>query len=328
VKPTLAERYRDRLPLTDSTPIVSLGEGSTPLVRAERLSERLDAEIFLKLESMNPTGSFKDRGMTVAVSKAVEEGAQAVICASTGNTASSAAAYAARAGLPALILQPRGAVASGKLAQTRMYGARVLEVRGTFDEALSAAQELSERGSHALVNSVNPYRLEGQKTAAFELVEELGRAPDVLALPYGGGGNTSAYGKGFLEAGSTIPRILAVEASDRSTTVASAIRIVQPIHVDEVDEVVRRTEGAVVTVSDEALLEAWRLLAGEGVFCEPASAASVAGLYAADIEPRSRIVCVITGHGLKDPETAIRHSPQPAEVDPDPDAIAAAAAAV
>ncbi len=327
VKTVLAERYRDRLPITDSTPIVSLGEGSTPLVRAERLSARLGVEVFLKLESMNPTGSFKDRGMTVAVSKAVEEKAQAVICASTGNTASSAAAYAARAGLPALILQPQGAVASGKLAQTRMYGARVLEVRGTFDEALAAAQELAERGTHALVNSVNPYRLEGQKTAAFEIIEELGRAPDVLALPYGGGGNTTAYGRGLLEGGSTIPRILAVQASDRSTTVASAIRIAQPIHAEEVDEVVGRTEGAILTASDEALLEAWRLLATEeGLFCEPASAASVAGLFATELEPGSRIVCVITGHGLKDPETAARHSPQPAEVEPDPDAIAAAVA--
>jgi len=323
---TVIERYRDRLPVTDATPIVSLGEGSTPLVRSARLSERLGAEIFLKLESSNPTGSFKDRGMTVAVSKALEEGAQAVICASTGNTASSAAAYAARAGLPALILQPEGAVASGKLAQTRMYGARVLEVRGTFDEALAAARALADRGTHALVNSVNPYRLEGQKTAAFELVEELGRAPDVLALPYGGGGNTTAYARGFLEAGSTMPRILSVQAADRSTTVASAIRIAEPIHAGEVDDALRQTEGALLTVGDEAILDAWRLLAAyDGVFCEPASAASVAGLLSEPPPSGSRVVCVITGHGLKDPKTAVRLSPPPVQVDPDPDAIAAAA---
>jgi threonine synthase len=326
MKPALAERYRERLPISDTTPIVSLGEGSTPLVRSERLSARLGAEVFLKLESSNPTGSFKDRGMTVAVSKALEEGAQAVICASTGNTASSAAAYAARAGLPALILQPEGAVASGKLAQTRMYGARVLEVRGTFDEALAAARVLADRGTHALVNSINPYRLEGQKTAAFELVEDLGRAPDLLALPYGGGGNTTAYAKGFVETGSTIPRILAVQAADRAATVASAIRIADPIHVDEVDEAIRRTEGAVATVLDDAILDAWRLLAAEeGLFCEPASAASVAGLLAEPPEQGSCVVCVITGHGLKDPETAVRLSPQPIGVEADPDAIAAAA---
>ena len=321
----LAERYRDRLPISESTPIVSLGEGGTPLLLSERLSERLGADVYLKLELANPTGSFKDRGMTVAVSKALEEGAQAVICASTGNTASSAAAYAARAGLPALILQPEGAVASGKLAQTRMYGARVLEVRGTFDQALAAARELADRGTHALVNSVNPYRLEGQKTAAFELVEGLGRAPDVLTLPYGGGGNTTAYAKGFLEAGSTIPRILTVQAAERAATVASAIRIADPIHAQEVDDAIRRTEGAILTVTDDAIVEAWRQLASEGVFCEPASAASVAGLVAEPPPPGARVVCVVTGHGLKDPETAVRLSAPPAQVDPDPDAIAAAA---
>jgi threonine synthase len=322
----LIERFRDRLPVSDTTPIVSLGEGSTPLVRAERLSARLGADVFLKLESSNPTGSFKDRGMTVAVSKALEDGARAVICASTGNTASSAAAYAARAGLPALILQPEGAVASGKLAQTGAYGARLLEVRGSFDEALTAACELADRGTHALVNSLNPYRLEGQKTAAIEIVEELGRAPDTLALPYGGGGNTPAYLKGFLEAGAGIPRLLAVEACDRSATVASAIRIAAPVHAHEVAEAIERSEGAVVTVSDDAILEAWRLLAREeGIFCEPASAASVAGLLARPPDTDASVVCVVTGHGLKDPETAARLSPSRPAVDPDPDAIARAA---
>jgi threonine synthase len=323
----LAERYRERLPLTGSTHIVSLGEGSTPLVRADRISERLGVELWLKLESSNPTGSFKDRGMTVAVSKALEEGARAVVCASTGNTAASAAAYAARAGIPAVILQPAGAVALGKLAQARAVGARVLEVRGSFDQALRAALELAARGTHALVNSLNPYRLEGQKTAAFEIVEELGSAPDVLALPYGGGGNTSAYLKGFLEAGSSMPRILAAQAAERSTTVASAIRIADPVHAAEVDEAVRRSEGAIVTVSDADILEAWRELASdEGVFCEPSSAAGLAALGLARLKPGSRVVCVITGHGLKDPETVARTAPEPIAVDPDPDAIAEAAA--
>jgi len=323
----LAERFRDRLPIGETTPVVSLGEGSTPLVRAERISRRLGVELWLKLESSNPTGSFKDRGMTVAVSKALEEGARAVVCASTGNTAASAAAYAARAGIPAVILQPAGAVALGKLAQARAVGARVLEVRGSFDQALRAALELAARGTHALVNSLNPYRLEGQKTAAFEIVEELGSAPDVLALPYGGGGNTSAYLKGFLEAGSSMPRILAAQAAERSTTVASAIRIADPVHAAEVDEAVRRSEGAIVTVSDADILEAWRELArDEGVFCEPSSAAGLAALGLDRLEPGSRVVCVITGHGLKDPETVARTAPEPIAVDPDPDAIAEAAA--
>jgi threonine synthase len=322
----LAERYADRLPLDASTPIVTLGEGGTPLLPAPRLSERLGLDVWLKWEGANPTGSFKDRGMTVAVSLAVGQGARAVVCASTGNTAASAAAYAARAGLPALVLQPAGAVALGKLAQARALGARVLEVRGSFDEALAAARELAARGTHALVNSLNPHRLEGQKTAAFEIVEELGRPPDVLALPYGGGGNTCAYAKGFEETGARPPVILAVQASERAATAASAIRIAEPVHAPDVEQALTRTGGKVVTVSDEAILDAWRILAHEeGLFCEPASAAGVAGLEAAGLEPRSRVVCVITGHGLKDPETAGRVSPPPVTVDPDADSIAAAA---
>jgi threonine synthase len=226
----LAERYRDRLPMNASTPVVSLGEGSTPLVHAPRLSERLGADVYLKWEGANPTGSFKDRGMTVAVSKALEEGQRAVVCASTGNTAASAAAYAARAGLPALILHPAGAVAAGKLAQARALGARVLEVRGNFEQAFDAARRLAGGGTHALVNSLNPYRLAGQKTAAFEIVEAFGGAPDMLALPYGGGGNLCAYARGFEEAGSGVPRLLAGEAAQRAATVASAIRIAEPAH--------------------------------------------------------------------------------------------------
>jgi len=322
---SLAERYRDRLPLTAATPIVTLGEGGTPLLEAPRLSASLGLEVWLKWEGQNPTGSFKDRGMTVAISKALEEGARAVICASTGNTAASAAAYAARAGLPALVLQPAGAVAIGKLAQARALGARVLEVRGSFDDALAAARELAARGTHVLVNSLNPYRLEGQKTAAFEILEQLGGPPDVLALPYGGGGNTRAYAMGFEEA-AALPRIVAVEARKRAETAASAIRIADPAHAAEVAGAIERSGGRVVTVSDEAILDAWRALAqDEGVFCEPASAAGVAGLAHAGLAPGTRVVCVITGHGLKDPETAARLTPPPVAVDPDPDAIAALA---
>jgi threonine synthase len=327
VPPSLADRYRDRLPLTDATPVVSLGEGSTPLLPAPRLSELLGVELWLKWEGGNPTGSFKDRGMTVAVSKALEEGAQAVVCASTGNTAASAAAYAARAGLPAVILQPAGAVALGKVAQARALGARLLEMRGTFEEALDAARELARRGTHALVNSLNPYRLEGQKTAAFELADELGGPPDLLALPYGGGGNTRAYALGFAELRAGLPRLLAGEAAVRAETVASAIRIVDPAHRIEAEDAIASSGGAVVSLSDEEILAAWRDLAHlEGVFCEPSSAAGVAALAKERPGPGARAVCVITGHGLKDPEAAMRLSPPPVSVDPDPDAIAEAAA--
>jgi len=324
--PPLIERYRDHLPVGDATPVVSLGEGSTPLLHAPRVSERLDADVYLKWEGANPTGSFKDRGMTVAVSKALEDGARAVVCASTGNTAASAAAYAARAGLAALVLQPAGAVAPAKLAQARALGARVLEVRGSFDEVLDAARALADRGKHVLVNSLSPHRLEGQKTAAFEIVDEFGAAPDVLALPYGGGGNLCAYARGFAEAGAGIPRILAGEAAERTTTVASAIRIAEPVHAREVEAAVRASKGAVVPLSDDAILEAWRELAlHEGVFCEPSSAAGLAALTWNGLEPGMRVVCVVTGHGLKDPETAARLSPPPVGVGPDPDAIAEAA---
>ena len=324
--PALIERYRDRLPVSSSTPVVTLGEGDTPLLEAPGLSRRLGLELLLKWEGANPTGSFKDRGMTVAVSKALEDGVEAVICASTGNTAASAAAYAARAGLPALVLQPEGAVARGKLAQARALGARVLSVQGSFDDALTAARQLASRGTHTLVNSLNPLRLEGQKTAAFEIVEELGGSPAALALPYGGGGNTRAYVQGFVEADAGLPVILAAQSSNRDRTPASAIRISKPAHAPEVGEGLARTGGRIVTVSDDAILEAWRSLAlEEGVFCEPASAAGVAALASAGLEPGTRVVCVITGHGLKDLETAERETPEPAVVAPDPDAIAAAA---
>jgi threonine synthase len=333
--PSLIERYRDRLPVSDSTPVVSLGEGSTPLLRARRVSERLGADVYLKWEGANPTGSFKDRGMTVAISKALEQGAGAVICASTGNTAASAAAYAARAGMVAVVLQSAGAVASAKLAQARALGARVLEVRGSFDEALDAARVLADRGTHVLVNSLNPYRLEGQKTAAFEIVEELGAAPDVLALPYGGGGNLCAYANGFAEAGAGMPRLVAGEAAQRRTTVASAIRIAEPVHAAAAIEAVRASNGAVVSLTDDEILDAWRELAlDEGVFCEPSSAAGLAAVARDHRERGSRIslqqsvasvVCVLTGHGLKDAETASQLSPAPVSVEADPDAIAEAA---
>ncbi len=305
--------------MSATTPVVSLGEGSTPLVPAAHLSRALGVELWLKWEGANPTGSFKDRGMAVAIAKALEEGAQAVVCASTGNTAASAAAYAARAGLAAAVLQPQGAVARGKLAQARAYGARVLEVRGTFEQALDAAHELARRGSHVLVNSLNPYRLHGQKTAAFEILEALGEPPDALALPYGGGGNTCAYALGFHEAGAET-RLVAAQAADRSGTVASAIRIAEPAHRREAEEEVRRSGGAVVTVTDKEILAAWRDLAElEGLFCEPASAAGLAALRRQEM--RGRVVCVVTGHGLKDPDTAERLAPAAIPVEADPDAI-------
>jgi threonine synthase len=321
---SLIDRYRERLPVSATTAVVSLGEGSTPLLHAARLSRRLGVDLYLKWEGANPTGSFKDRGMTVAISKALEGGARAVICASTGNTAASTAAYAARAGLVAVVLQPSGAVSSGKLAQARALGARVLDVRGSFDDALAAARALAERGTHVLVNSLNPDRLEGQKTAAFEIAEELGSIPDVLALPYGGGGNLTAYARGFTESGG-LPRFVAGEAANRSSTVASAIRIGTPVHAETVSEALRASDGTVVSLAEEAILDAWRELAREeGVFCEPSSAAGLAALDGVELEPGATVVCVVTGHGLKDPDTASRLSPEPVQVDADPDAIEAA----
>ncbi len=316
----LIERFRDRLPVSASTPIVSLGEGSTPLLPASRLARRAGIrELWLKWEASNPTGSYKDRGMTVAVSKALERGAEAVLCASTGNTGASAAAYAARAGLPALVLTPQGAVAGAKLAQTRMLGATVLEVQGSFDETLRAAQELADRGTHVLVNSLNPDRREGQKTAVFEIIEELGRPPDVLVLPYGGGGNTSAYAQALSELGLAVP-IASVEAVDRRGTLATAIRIGEPAHA----EAVRAAGAHVISVADAELVEAWRTLAAEeGLFCEPSSAAGLVAVLRGDVDGE-RVVVTITGHGLKDPAAADRHAPPPVMVAPDPDAIAGA----
>jgi threonine synthase len=297
----LAVRWRDRLQLPHDMPLVSLGEGSTPLVHAPRLSERLGLDIWLKCEGLNPTGSFKDRGMTIAVSVAVGEGARGVVCASTGNTAASAAAYAARAGIEAAIVHSRGAVSAGKLAQARVHGARLVEVEPGFDAALATAREIAEREEFAFVNSLNPYRILGQKTAAFEIVEDLGAAPDVLALPYGGGGNTRAYAAGFEDEG-TLPRLVLGEASSRVDTLASAIRIGEPAHRREAEAAMSRSGGLVVALTDEEIVEAQRTIAREeGIFCEPASAAGFAALARAGVEPGSRVVCVLTGHGLKDP---------------------------
>jgi threonine synthase len=279
---------------------LTLGEGGTPLVHAPRLSERLDCELWLKWEGANPTGSFKDRGMALAVGRAADRGARGVICASTGNTAASASAYAARAGMPALVLVPAGAVARGKLVQVVAAGAELREVEGSFDDAHALARRLADEEGWVNVNSINPDRIEGQATAAREVVEQLGGAPDVLALPYGGGGNTSAYARGFAEAAAGTPRLLSVQSAERPTTVGSAIRIVSPVHRAEV-------EGAaeVVTVGDAELLEWWSAIARlEGLFCEPASAAGVAGV--AQVRPEGRVVCVLTGHGLKDPDAVER----------------------
>jgi threonine synthase len=315
-------RYRDRLPITDATPGLTLGEGSTPLIRSTRLGDSLGIELYFKFEGTNPTGSFKDRGMAVAVAKAIEDGATGVICASTGNTAASASAYAAHAGLTAVVLCPAGAIAEGKIAQSRAVGARFLELRGSFDDALRSCQALSDRGEFALVNSLNPFRIEGQKTAAFEIDEELGRAPDVLALPYGGGGNTTAYAKGFAEDG-VQPRIVAAQAAERSVTLASAIRICEPAHAHEVEALVDEGSTEVVTVSDDDITRMWLAVASEGIFCEPSSAAGVAALSQIELEPGSTVVCVLTGHGLKD-TAAVAVLTEPTRlVDPDVDSILA-----
>jgi threonine synthase len=317
------ERYRERLPIGPRTPLLSLGEGSTPLIRARLLGERLGVELYFKFEGINPTGSFKDRGMVVAVAKALEAGAEGIICASTGNTAASAAAYAARAGITAVVLCPAGAIAEAKQAQSRAVGARVLEVRGSFEDAFRSALELSERGIFALVNSLNPDRIEGQKTAVFELVEQLGRAPDLLALPYGGGGNLCAYAKGFAEEGVT-PRFVAAQASERATTLASAIRIAEPAHLAEVEEIVARGRTEVISVEDSEISTAWLELASrEGIFCEPASAAGLAALAHVELEPGSTVVCVLTGHGLKDTGAVGALMAPPALVEPTAEAILA-----
>ncbi|MDE3190995.1 MAG: pyridoxal-phosphate dependent enzyme [Acidobacteriota bacterium] len=284
--------------------MITLGEGDTPLLPAPRLSGRLGVEVFLKWEGANPTGSFKDRGMALAVSRALERGATGVVCASTGNTAASCAAYAARAGMRAVVVVSAGAVARGKLAQARALGAEVVQVAGTFTEAFRKADELAESRDLVVVNSTNPDRIEGQSSAAREVVEQLGRVPDILALPYGGGGNTVAYAVGF---GERLPRFVLGEAESRADTFASAIRIVEPVHRLEVGGVLKRSGGTCVPLSERQLEEAWRLIArDEGVFCEPASAAGVAAVAASVTAAGQTVVCVLTGHGLKDPDATGR----------------------
>ncbi len=331
-------RYRERLPIGPDDPVVTLAEGGTPLLPAPSLSERLGVSVHLKVEGANPTGSFKDRGMTVAVSRAVAEGAEAVICASTGNTAASAAAYAARARLRGVVIVPEGKIAIGKLAQALMHGARVIALRGNFDDALRIVRELADRHPIELVNSVNPHRIEGQKTAAFEICDDLGAAPDALAIPVGNAGNVTAYRRGFDEYGA-LPMLLGFQAAGAAPlvvghpvaepeTVASAIRIGNPARWEEAMDAVTSSRGRIAAVTDEQILDAYRLLAaGEGVFCEPASAASVAGLLAHGLPEMpgggrpETVVCVLTGHGLKDPDTALGKAPAVTGCEPELEAV-------
>lgn len=331
------EEYREFLPVDDSTPVVTLLEGNTPLIHARNLSERLGLEVYLKYEGVNPTGSFKDRGMTVAVSKALQEGAQAVICASTGNTSASAAAYATVAGLRCVVLIPRGAIALGKLSQALMHGAQVIALEGNFDEALSVVRRVADENPIVLVNSLNPNRIEGQKTGAFEICDCLGRAPDIHAIPVGNAGNITAYWKGYREyrdAGRIegLPRMLGFQAEgaapivrghriDKPETIATAIRIGNPASWKRAEAAADESGGRIDMVSDREILEAYHILAStEGLFVEPASAASVAGLMKArasgDVEGGLVAVCVLTGHGLKDPERAIDESKEPPVVSP------------
>ncbi len=336
----LIEEYRPYLPVTSATPVVTLHEGATPLLAAPRLSERTGARVLLKFEGANPTGSFKDRGMTVAISKALEEGAKAVVCGSTGNTSASAAAYAARAGMTCAVLIPEGYIALGKLAQALIHGARVLQIRANFDVALDIVRRLGEVAPVTVVNSINPYRIEGQKTGAFEIVDTLGDAPDFHFIPVGNAGNITAYWKGYREyqdAGrvSRLPRMMGFQAAgaaplveghpiENPETVATAIRIGKPASWFGATAAASESGGAIGAVTDEEILAAYRYLAAEeSVFCEPASAASVAGLLKVGAPAGSTVVCVLTGHGLKDPDIAIGQIAVPTPVDADIEAVRA-----
>lgn len=321
----LLRRYRSFLPVTEKTPSLSLNEGNTPLLFMPRLSETLGIELHVKYEGLNPTGSFKDRGMVLAVAKALENQKNLLLCASTGNTSASAAAYAARAGIRCAVIIPNGYIALGKLAQAVIAGAQVIAIDGNFDEALRLVREIADQTDVALVNSVNPYRLEGQKTAAFEVVDTLGKSPDLLAIPVGNAGNISAYWKGFCEYHQmgrlqTLPRLLGVQAAGAAPlvlghsvaspdTLASAIRIGHPASGHLAKQAVSESNGSFESVTDDEILEAYRALAQEGVFCEPASAAPVAGLFKLHRQGRLpkglQVVAVLTGHGLKDPDTAL-----------------------
>jgi len=327
--PGLIEAYRPWLPVSESTPVISLREGATPLIPAPAIAERIGrgVKVYLKYDGLNPTGSFKDRGMTMAISKAREAGSEAVICASTGNTSAAAAAYARRGGMRAFVLIPDGYVAQGKLAQALLYGAEVIAIQGNFDRALAIVREVADQYPITLVNSVNPYRLQGQKTAAFEVVDALGEAPDWLCIPVGNAGNISAYWMGFNEyrdAGHCrrLPRMMGFQAAgsaplvlghtvEQPDTIATAIRIGNPVNRENALRVRSESGGEFKAVSDAEIIEAYKLLGSqEGVFCEPASAASVAGLLqCADSVPAgASVVCVLTGNGLKDPTTAIEHN--------------------
>lgn len=321
----LLHEYKEFLPVNDETPMLTLREGNTPLVPLEYLSKEWGVDIYVKYEGANPTGSFKDRGMVMAVAKAKEEGSKAIICASTGNTSAAAAAYGARAGLRCIVVIPEGKIALGKLAQAVMYGAEVLEIKGNFDNALDIVREISKQEPITLVNSVNPYRIEGQKTAAFEVCDALGKAPDVLAIPVGNAGNITAYWKGFKEynekKGTGLPEMRGFEAEgaaaivrdeviEEPETIATAIRIGNPASWKQAVAAADESNGKIDYVTDEEILEAYKLLASrEGVFAEPASCASIAGLKkqieSGEIKKGSTVVCVLTGNGLKDPSTAM-----------------------
>ena len=340
---TLIERYRAFLPVPESTQVISLAEGDTPLLPIDSLSNKeKDIHVYAKCEGMNPTGSFKDRGMTVAVTMAVMKGAKAIICASTGNTSASAAAYAARAGVRAIVVIPDGKIAQGKLAQAMMHGARVIQISGDFDDGMAIVKGLAGESEVALVNSINPHRLAGQKTAAFEIVDALGRAPDYHFLPVGNAGNISAYWMGYCEYADkrlvkTRPRMVGCQASgaapfvsghsiDQPETIATAIRIGRPQSWDLARSAQKDSNGYFLAFSDEHILAAQKQVARQdGIFCEPASAVCLAGLqWSIDhdaIEPGSIVVCTLTGHGLKDPDTAISQSPSPYRVVADTQAV-------
>ena len=342
--PGLIEAYRKRLPVSDASPVVTLQEGNTPLLPAPELSRRTGCEVYLKVEGANPTGSFKDRGMTMAISKAVEEGAKAVICASTGNTSASAAAYAARAGITCAVLVPQGKIAMGKLAQALVHGAQLLQVEGNFDDCLTLASKLSIDYPVSLVNSVNQFRIEGQKTASFEIVDTLGDAPDIHCLPVGNAGNITAYWQGYREyavdgiakqtphmwgfqAAGSAP-IVTGQVVEHPETIATAIRIGNPASWTKALDARDSSGGRIDAVTDRAILAAYRLLARtEAVFVEPASAASVAGLLqvaaSGELAPGQRVVCTVTGNGLKDPEWAISGAPAPVTIPVDAAAAAA-----
>jgi len=330
----LINKYRDRLPVSDSTPVISLGEGNTPLIRLNNIPNEIGKDVFLyvKYEGLNPTGSFKDRGMTMAVTKAVEKGMKAIVCASTGNTSAAAAAYAARAGITAFVLIPEGKIALGKLAQAMMHGAVVIQIEGNFDDGMRLVKEVADHAPIEIVNSINPYRLQGQKTAAFEIIEELGRAPDYHCLPVGNAGNISAYWMGYSEFYNNglvtkRPVMCGYQASgaapflrghpvEHPETVATAIRIGNPQSWDKAVNAKEESGGWFDEFSDEDILAAQKLLAEkEGIFCEPASAISIAGalkdIKSGKIPEGSTITCTLTGHGLKDPDTAIKQSTAP-----------------